>query len=539
MITCSTEESIREVSGRTQSIYSLAETESWVTLRIVTESPIRRCAANPARDKNYLMPKRTRRQFLEDSMFAAASAVTAGSASELLAAGSKQSTSAVEKLGVAVVGVRGRGGSHIGAFAGRKDTEVLYICDVDTEVGERRVKETARRQRRAPRFEADIRKVLEDHRVDIVSIATPHHWHALSAIWSIQAGKDVYLEKPVSHNVSEGRGIVEAARKYTRICQAGMQCRSNPGMMAAMKYVRDGKIGKVEIARGLCHKRRGSTGPRGIYEPPASVNYDLWLGPAPMVPVTRPRFHYDWHWQWSYGNGDLGNQGIHQMDLARWGLGVNRLSRGVISFGGQYGCGDAVETANTQVVVHDYGDAALVLEVRGLRKGSYKGAKTGVIFEGSEGYVVMTSYTSGAGFDPDGNKVKEFSGGANHFENFLRAVRSRNVSDLTADIEEGHLSSALCHMGNVSYRLGEVLSAGELEERMSSLSLSEKSRHAVEQTLRHLENGDIGAGEPRFRVGPLLAFDPEAETFLASEQAKQMLSRDYRRPFVVPDAGQV
>jgi predicted dehydrogenase len=485
------------------------------------------------------MSKRTRRQFLEDSMFAAASAVTAGSASRLLAAGSKQSSDPVEKLGVAVVGVRGRGGSHIGAFAGRKDTEVLYICDVDTDVGERRVRETTKRQRRAPKFEADIRKVLEDHRVDVVSIATPNHWHALGAIWSIQAGKDVYLEKPISHNVSEGRRIVEAARKYKRICQTGTQCRSNPGMMAAMSYVRDGKIGKVEVARGLCHTRRGSIGPRGIYEPPASVNYDLWLGPARVVPVTRPRFHYDWHWQWSFGNGDLGNQGIHQMDVARWGLGVNKLSRGVISFGGRYGRGDAVETANTQVVIHDYDDASLVLEVRGLKKGSYKAAKIGVIFEGTEGYVVMTSYTSGAGFDPDGNKVREFSGGANHFENFLRAVRSRRISDLTADIEEGHLSSALCHMGNVSYRLGDLVSASELKERLSSVRLSGKGQRALEQTLRHAVNKDVGAGGLKFCVGPFVAFDPETETFLDSEQANELLSRDYRKPFVVPAAGEV
>lgn len=492
-----------------------------------------------SRDKNCLMSKRTRRQFLEDSMFAAASAVAAGSASELLAAGSKQSSSPIEKLGVAVVGVRGRGGSHIGAFAGRKDTEVLYICDVDADVGERRVKETARRQRRAPKFEGDIRKVLEDSRVDIVTIATPNHWHALGAIWSIQAGKDVYLEKPVSHNVSEGRRIVEAARRYERICQTGTQCRSNPGMIAAMEYVHDGEIGKVEVARGLCHARRGSIGPRGIYEPPASVDYDLWLGPAAMVPVTRPRFHYDWHWQWAYGNGDLGNQGINQMDLARWGLGANELSRGVISFGGRYDGDDAVETANTQVVVHDYDDAALILEVRAAKRGSYKGTKVGVIFEGTEGYVVMTSYTSGAGFDADGNKVREFSGRANHFESFLQAVRSRKVCDVTADIEEGHLSSALCHMGNASYRLGDLVPADGLKERLSPLELSSKVRHAIKQALRHVGNKNGGAGDQRICAGPLLSFDPKTETFLDNEQANQMLSREYRRPFVVPEAGQV
>ncbi|MCA9219603.1 MAG: Gfo/Idh/MocA family oxidoreductase, partial [Planctomycetales bacterium] len=317
---------------------------------------------------------RNRREFLEESMFAAAAAVAASSAGTLIAAEESQSKSPNEKLGVAVIGVRGRGGSHIGAFAGRKDTEILYICDADSQIGNNRAEEVGKRQGSKPKFEEDIRKVLEDKSVDIVSIATPNHWHALGAIWAIQAGKDVYVEKPVSHNVSEGRRIVDAARKYGKICQTGTQCRSNSGVMDAVQYVLDGGIGKLKVARGLCYKRRGSIGERGNYKPPTSVNYDLWLGPAPMAPVTRPQFHYDWHWQWAYGNGDLGNQGIHQMDIARAGIGVDQLCNAVISYGGRFGYEDAGETANTQVVIHDYGDKALVFEVRGLKTDSYKGA---------------------------------------------------------------------------------------------------------------------------------------------------------------------
>ena len=483
------------------------------------------------------MSKRNRRQFLEDSMFAAAAAVAVNSTGSLLAADT-QSKSPNEKLGVAVVGVKGRGGTHIGAFAGRNDTEILYICDADRAIGENRTKEVGKRQRE-PKFEVDIRKVLEDPAVDIVSIATPNHWHALGAIWAIQAGKDVYVEKPVSHNVSEGRRIVEAARKYEKICQTGTQSRSNDGMIEAMKYIHDGKLGKVNVARGLCYKPRGSIGAAGNYDPPAGVNYDLWLGPAPMAPVTRPQFHYDWHWQWAYGNGDLGNQGIHQMDLARWGLGVNQLGNQVLSYGGRFGYEDAGETANTQVVVHDYGDSALVFEVRGLKTSDYKKAKVGVIFEGSDGYLVMTSYHSGAAFDPEGNQVATFKGEGNHFENFLKAVRSRKVRDLNADIEEGHLSSALCHLGNISYRLGEEVSSGEALARLKDLQSADDLAKTYQRTLDHLNDNGIDASTLKMQIGPQLAINPQTETFENNSQADAMLSREYRKPFEVPSAEKV
>ena len=290
--------------------------------------------------------KRNRREFLEDSMFAAAAAAAAGSSGRLLAADDPQSKSANERLHVAVVGVKGRGGSHIGAFAGRKDTLITHIVDVDSTIGPQRAAEIGKRQGGyEPKWEEDLRTVLEDKSIDIVSIATPNHLHSLQAIWAIQAGKDVYVEKPVSHNVSEGRRVVEAARKYEKICQTGTQSRSNPGMIQAIDFIREGKIGAVKVARGLCYKPRGSIGPKGEYEIPKNINYDLWSGPAPILPLTRKNLHYDWHWIWAYGNGDLGNQGIHQMDIARWGLGVNAISDTVFSYGGRLSYEDAGETA--------------------------------------------------------------------------------------------------------------------------------------------------------------------------------------------------
>jgi predicted dehydrogenase len=488
------------------------------------------------------MSKRTRREFLEGSMLAAAAAVATSGATPLLAADEKQSSSPNEKLGVAVVGVKGRGGSHIGAFAGRKDTEILYVCDVDSDVGEQRSKEIAKRQNdRAPQFVKDLRKLLEDPRVDIVSIATPNHWHALGAIWSMQAGKDVYVEKPVSHNVSEGRRAVEAARKYNKICQTGTQSRSNPGMIEAMKFVQSGKIGECTLARGLCYKPRGSIGPKGDYPIPANIDYDLWSGPAPILPLTRKSLHYDWHWIWAYGNGDLGNQGIHQMDLARWGLGVNQLANSVLSYDGRFGYEDAGETANTQVVVHDYGPKTLVFEVRGLKTASYKGAGVGVIFEGSDGYVVMTTYHSGAAFDKSGQKIAEFKGEADHFANFLTAVRSRKKEDLTADIEEGHLSSALCHLGNISYQLGAPTSVADAAQKVTAIRSSDNSKETWERTIAHLKDNNVDLNKIQIGFGQHLTLDPQTETFTGAgmEKANSMLTREYRAPYIVPAAGQV
>ena len=486
------------------------------------------------------MSRRTRREFLEDSMFATATAMAATSATSAFAQDVDVPKSANERLNVAVVGVRGRGGSHIGAFAGRQDTQVTWVVDPDRNIGGDRAEEIGKRQNgRAPKFATDLREMLEDQSVDIVSIATPNHWHALAAIWAVQAGKDVYVEKPVSHNVSEGRRIVEAARKYEKIVQTGTQCRSNPGMQEAIKFVQDGGIGKLKVARGLCYKRRGSIGPRGEYQVPSHIDYNLWLGPAPEEALTRPQFHYDWHWQWSYGNGDLGNQGIHQMDIARWGLGESKLCQGVFSYGGRLGYEDAGETANTQVVVHDYGDASLVFEVRGLNTDAYKGAKVGVIFEGTDGYVVMTSYTSGTAFDLEGQAVRTFQGGGDHFGNFKQAVRSRKIADLNADIEEGHLSSALCHLGNISYTLGSSSGIADAEKKVAAMDSPENMKSTFERTMSHLGANKVDLEKAKITLGPHLPLNPETEMFVDNAKADTMLTREYRAPFIVPKAGEV
>ena len=492
------------------------------------------------------MANYSRRRFLEDSMLAAAAAAASSAGGNILAADAdqeRQSKSAGERLSVAIVGVNGRGSEHIGAYTKRDDTEITYIVDPDEKVGAKRAEEIGKQQGRKPKFVKDLRKMLEDNSVDIVTTATPNHWHALVSIWAMQAGKDVYVEKPVSHNVSEGRRIVETARKYGRMCQTGTQSRSHKGMRDMIEAVRSGKIGEVKLARGLCYKPRGSIGPRGNYQVPLHIDYDLWCGPAAQKPLERKNLHYDWHWTWEYGNGDLGNQGIHHMDVARWGLGTDSVSSSVFSYGGRYGYIDAGETANTQVIVHEFGDdKTLVFEVRGLKTDDYKGAKVGTIFYGSEGYIVNPNYYSGGSrFDKDGKKIEDYKGegDAVHHANFIKAVRSRKIEDLNGDIEEGHLSSALCHLGNISYLLGQRISASETRERLGAITSREDVQGTFDRTVTHLKENGVDVDTIQIQLGDVLKIDPETEKFVGNSQADALLTREYRAPYVVPGAGAV
>lgn len=256
--------------------------------------------------------------------------------------------------------------------------------------------------------------------------------------------------------------------------------------------------------------------------------------------MTRQRFHYDWHWQWPYGNGDLGNQGIHQMDVARWGLGVSGLSDRVMSYGGRLGYEDAGDTANTQVVIHEFGpDKTLVFEVRGLKTPPYLGADVGVIFHGSEGYLVMTSYSKGAAFDKDGKQVQVFDGGGDHYGNFINAVRSRKIEDLHGEVLEGHYSSALCHMGNIAYRLGQQTSVADTKKQLAALKTNEDTQATFDRLTEHLKADDIDLEKITLGLGPELAFDPQSETFKDNAAANAMLTREYRAPFVVPEAGKI
>jgi predicted dehydrogenase len=442
-------------------------------------------------------------------------------------------------LRVAIIGAGGRGGEHISQYLANPNTDIAYIVDPDEKHGQRSAEMVGRKQGHRPKVARDLRVALDDKSIQIVSCATPNHWHSLCAIWAMQAGKDVYVEKPVSYNVSEGRRVVETARKHDRICQAGTQCRSMRGTVEAIKYLQSGKIGQVKLARGLCYKRRKSIGPKGNYTVPAEVDYNLWCGPARMLPLTREKFHYDWHWQREWGNGDMGNQGPHQMDICRWGLGLDHLPESVISYGGRLGYEDAGDVANTEVAIFGSGGKTIVFEVRGLETDPLRGAAVGVIFYGSEGYLVLNSYSGGGVFDPKGNVVMKFKDDGDHFGNFVDAVKAHDSKLLHCDVLEGHLSCAHSHLANISYYLGKPTGVDEIKSTLSGLTTHEDVAECLERTLKHLAANDVKLAKTPLRLGPMLKIDPRSETVLGNPQATAMLTREYRAPFIVPKADQV
>jgi predicted dehydrogenase len=442
---------------------------------------------------------------------------------------------AADTIRIAVAGFNGQGRSHIGAYSKMNGVRLVALCDPDKDVLEREAK---RLRDAGMTIEAytDIRKLLENKDIDAVTTASPNHWHALISIWACQAGKDVYVEKPASHNVWEGSKIVEAARKYSRIVQTGTQSRSSAAWKEALAWVKEGNLGKIKVSRGLCYKRRDSIGKvDGPQTVPASVDYDIWCGPAPKGPLMRKRLHYDWHWVWPTGNGDIGNQGIHQMDIARWALGKMELSPKIMSVGGRLGYVDDGETPNTQFVVHDYGDVLLIFEVRGLpeKAGSqqmdkYRSQSVGNIVECEGGYLAGT-----VAYDNQDKEIKRFSGrGEGHHENFIRAVRSRKASDLNAEILEGHLSSALCHTGNISHRLGKQASPDEIRE---AIKTDKAAMETYERFQAHLAANGVDLKIDKATLGAFLKMDPKKERFIGNNKANELLTRNYRAPFVVPE----
>ena len=504
------------------------------------------------------MKKRTRRQFLQESML-----VAAASATPMISSAAKGQTSANEKLLCAVIGCKGRGGSLIGAFSGRKDCQIAYIVDIDEKVGQDRCNSIEKKTGKRPKFVKDMRRVFDDKSVDFIGTATPNHWHALCGVWAMQAGKDAFIEKPISHDIPEGSALVAAAKKYKRICQVGTQCRSNPAIINAMKFIEDGGIGEVNFARGLCYKRRKSINALGDYAIPGEVDFNLWSGPAPYTTpkLTRRRFHYDWHWQRLYGNGDSGNQGPHQTDIARWGLGINRHPNSVIAYGGRLGYQaerkdpkyiDAGDTANTEIAIYDYGDKTMVFETRGLAVDNPadeeinkvfggRGNKIGVIFYGTRGTLVQRSYTNCTAYDLDGNKIKDFGGGGDHFGNFVEAVKTRNADSLNSDAFQGHLSAALAHLANISYYVGQEnkVSVSEAKSILAKVKSRDDNMETLNRTIRHLKDNDVDLDKYPMSMGPMLKFDPDKEVFTNSAAANAILHREYRKPFVCPVAEKV
>ncbi len=478
------------------------------------------------------MNRITRRRFLAGS--AATSAALMFASSRVLGAN--------EEIRAAVVGLNGRGGSLLNDLRRIAGVRVAAVCDADQAVLDKTTASLSKANVKVAAYQ-DVRKLYEDKNIDVVAIASPNHWHSLMTVWACQAGKDVYCEKPVSHNIFEGRKCHEAALKYNRVVQTGTQRRSDRSFQNLFKFIQAGNLGKILYARGFCYKRRASIGKTEGPQPvPPTLDYNLWCGPSPMIPLRRKNLHYDWHWVWETGNGDIGNQGIHEMDLCRWALGEQELAPRVYSFGGRFGYDDDATTPNTLVSIFDYKTAPLIFEVRGLpmKTGSntmdnYRGVRIGVVIQCEGGY-----YAGGEGggwvYDKDGKRMKQYpqDGPGEHMANFIKAVRSRKPEDNVAPILGGHISSALCHMGNCSYRVGKEMAYGQLMERVKA---GKEDMDSLERMKAHLAANDVDVEKTLATMGPVLAMDPKSERFTGefSAEANKYVSRDYRAPFVVPE----
>lgn len=416
------------------------------------------------------------------------------------AAAAQRVMGANERVNLVVVGVGGRGRDHIDNYTQLPEmVNVAGVCDVNQAARERGQAIVVKAGGQKPKEYDNMKKVFADKDVDAVSMATPNHWHALGAIWACQAGKDVYVEKPASHNIHEGLRMIEVARKTGRMVQVGSQSRSTEHKMRAMDMLKNGAIGKIYLAKGLCYKRRKSIGKAPeLASPPPGIDWDQFLGPAPYRKFTELRFAYNWHWFWDTGNGDIGNQGVHEMDIARWGMGVS-WPQTVVSTGGKFVYDDDQETPNTQLTTFDYGNGQqIVFEVRGLPTGpdwplQKRGANTiGNIFYGSDGILAIDAngfqiykgeeLVLSQDVKPDG-RIWDTKP---HMANFLKAVKSRNYKDLNAEIEIGATSAGLCHLANISYRTGKKLK-----------------------------------------------FDSAKMKFVGASDADKLLTRDYRKPYVV------
>jgi predicted dehydrogenase len=450
-----------------------------------------------------------RRRFLE---MTAGSTLVAG-ASPLLWGNSSRWIGANDRVRIGVVGIHGMGQSHIEEFSKLPGVEVAALCDIDENLFPEIVKKHfTDRGRPKPKTFFDLRRLYEDKEIDAITVVTPNHWHALAGMWAMQAGKHVTIEKPVCHNFFEGRKLVEAAKKYKVIVQHGMEQRSNPSAQTAVEFMRKGGLGEIYMAKGLCFKWRDTIGHFEDEPVPASVHYDLWLGPAPRRPFNKNRFHYNWHWNWDYGNGDIGNQGVHEIDVARWGLGVTLPTR-VTAVGGHFMFRDDQQTPNMLMAIFEFDSPEggadrkkiLQFEVRGWITNREAGIGEGK-GDAAGGYMVSDDNTIGNLFygskgymAKDVNAWKTFlgkklepgpsgRGQGNHYQDFVNAIRADNQELAKGDILEGHYSAALVHLANISFRLGRSLK-----------------------------------------------FDPASERFVGDDEANRMLRREYRAPFIVPD----
>ena len=456
-----------------------------------------------------------------------------------------------EQINLAIIGlgskvkIGGKGKKDLQAFSKIAGVNIAAICDCDETIL-REEEQKLKKEGIKVKTYKDFRELLEDKDIDAVSITTPNHTHALITIMACQAGKHVYCQKPASHNVFEGRKMVEAARKYDRVVQVPHGARNYNGMREAFAYARSGKLGKIKFVHGLNYKPRMTIEKvQAPVQVPKSIDYNLWSGPAQIKPVQRKYFHYDWHWIWDYGNGDLGNMGIHYMDGCRMALDVDHLPQRVMSLGGRFGYSDDGQTPNTQILYFDYEEAPIIFEVRGLPTNShyfnmnweragkytidkYRGVRIGVVVHCEDGYTANNQV-----FDARGRLIETFENEVeNDKENFVRAVKNDDPKILYSDVEVGHLSASLVHLGNASYRLGQMSNTDEIAERIKG---EKPLQYSFDRFRNHLFANRIDLNNEALILGPMLSFDSDSEQFVGdlSEEGNKFLTREYRAPFTI------
>jgi predicted dehydrogenase len=487
----------------------------------------------------------SRRNFIKSSLAAISSVALAPRAWS-------QVRRANDDIRVGIIGVRKKGKEHIQDFRRLSGVRVVALCDADTQWLDIEVAKFKERNIMVDTY-TDYRKLLEDKNIDAVVLCVPDHWHALMTVWACQTGKDVYVEKPASHNIWEGRKMVEAARKYNRIVQVGSQDRSDVGLLPLAEHIKQGGLGKIQHIHAISYNARLSIGKVSGPQPiPPTCDYNLFQGPAPLVPLMRTNLHYDWHWCWPTGTGEIGNLGGHVLDDCRWTTGVAKTAPRVRSIGGRFGYDDDGQTPNTIISLFDYEVFPIIYEIRALPRAKsekvdtyqgitshgmdrYRGVNFGMVIQCEQGY-----FAGGRGggwtYDNNGKKIKQFpgDGGAGHMPNFLNAMRSRRVSDLRADILEGHITACMVHSADISYRLAYRKPVDNIRKAVESNDVLAES---FDRLLKHLEANQIDLVKNPIAIGPMLTFDIEKEKFVGEDSfyANMFLSRNYRLPFVVPE----
>ncbi len=487
------------------------------------------------------MNKISRRKFLKRSISATAgSCLVLSSYPGLLA----KARGANDQLRIAVAGIRSRGGGLIQQFQSLNRVKVVALCDPDSKILGDWIKRFQDNYGAYISGYADVRKLLDRKDIDALAIAAPNHWHSLMTVYACQAGKHVYVEKPVSHSIQEGRKMVVAARKYNRIVQAGTQHRSCPAVKEAARDIQAGRYGKVLWVHCSKLGARTSIGKVTTPQPvPSNIDYNLWAGPAPMTPVMRKQFHYDWHWQWNWGDGEMANWGIHYIDDFRHMLGWDDVPTKVVAAGNRFVWDDNGETPNMHFALFDYDGLPVVVDIRNLPDPKRRGGKDGAVYLSSRGgnwiqcehASIRISRGGGWAYDNDGERIHQYKGdgGSGHAQNFIDCVRSGRREDLAADIEVGHLGTAVCHQANIAWRAGAETSVDEVRENMKT---HEDALNTLNDILEQLDGNGVDPAKEKFVLGPKLTYNRKKERFVGpnAKKANKYITCSYREPFVMP-----